>query len=242
MQLQRDVRVLGRIRRRRFQVDLVECQLFRALAGDVFVMDGVPAEVQLRRRVHVVARRDAVQHVGLEHRVEGHALEPDPVTRQHVRVVLEMVPDLAVVPALEERPQLVAHLVARQLVGRAGVVVRERHVGRAARLDRHGDADQFGGHVVEAGRLGIESHEPGGRDLLEPGVERFPVEHRFVIPLRRLGRGRRRAPVVVQLLEQRPQLEAPVQLAQFVDVGLRGLEFGRRHGQVHVLAYRREFA
>ena len=242
VQLQRDVRILGGIRRGRVQVDLVEGQLLRTLAGDVLVMNRVTAEVELCRRVHVVARRDAVQHVGLEHRVEGHALEPDPVTRQHVRVVLEMVPDLAVVPALEERPQLVEHLVARQLVGRARVVVRERHVGRAARLDRHRYADEFGGHVVETGRLGVEGHEVGGHDRLEPGVKGLPVEHRLVVAFRLLGRGGGRAPVIVELLEQRAQFEAPVKFAQAIDVRVRRLEVGEPDGQFHVLADRRQFA
>ena len=73
MQLQRDVRVLGRVLGGALDRHLVERDLLRALAGDVLVLDRVDAEVQLRAGIHVVARRCRVQHVGLEHRVVAHA-------------------------------------------------------------------------------------------------------------------------------------------------------------------------
>ena len=79
-------------------------------------------------------RRDAVPDVRLEHRVVAHAGELDAVVRQHVRVVLEMMADLAALRILEQRLQCREHLVAIELLGRAGVVVLQRHVGGDAGL------------------------------------------------------------------------------------------------------------
>ena len=54
VQLQRDVGVLCRIRRRGLQVDLVEGELLGPLAGDILVMDGFAAE-HIREAVPVIA-------------------------------------------------------------------------------------------------------------------------------------------------------------------------------------------
>jgi hypothetical protein len=106
-------------------------------------MDRLDAEVQPRDRIEVVARRGAVQHVRLEHRVVAHAAQFDAVVAQHVRVVLEMVAELGAMLVGEQRPQEPQDFVAVQLVRRARVSVRERHVGRATRFDRERDADDF---------------------------------------------------------------------------------------------------
>ena len=47
MQLQRDVRVLGRVFRRAIHVDLIEGDLLRALAGDILVVNGLDPEIFL---------------------------------------------------------------------------------------------------------------------------------------------------------------------------------------------------
>ena len=63
VQLQRDVRVLGRISRGLLEGHLVEGDLLRSLAGHVLVLDRVDAEVELRAGVHVMARHGRVQDV-----------------------------------------------------------------------------------------------------------------------------------------------------------------------------------
>ena len=85
--------------------------------------------------------------------------ERDAVVGEHVRVVLEMVADLAARRILEHRLQRREHALAVQLLGRAGIVVAQRHVGRDAGLDAEGDADDLGLHVVEAGGLGVEGEQ-----------------------------------------------------------------------------------
>ena len=71
MQLQRDVRILGGIFGGAIHVDLIEGDLLRALARDILEVNGLDAEIFLGGRVHVVARRDAVEHVGFEHGIEA---------------------------------------------------------------------------------------------------------------------------------------------------------------------------
>ena len=93
MQLQRDVGIFGGIGRGRFQIDLVECQLLGAFAGNVLVMNRLLAEVLACHRIHVMTRGDAVEHVGFEHRIEGHAAQRDVVAGQNVRVVFEVMAD-----------------------------------------------------------------------------------------------------------------------------------------------------
>ena len=60
VQAQGDVGVLGGVTARAVDGDGAERYLLRALAGDVFVADGLVAEILQRQRVHVVARRGAV--------------------------------------------------------------------------------------------------------------------------------------------------------------------------------------
>ena len=239
VQLQRDVGVLGRVRRGRVDVDLVERQLLRALAGDVFVMNRLAAEVKPGHRIHVVAGRDAVQHVGLEHRIERHALQPDAVSGKHVGVVLEVVADLFLLRIFEPRPELFEHLVTRQLLGCARVIVRDRDVRGLAGFHRQRHADDFGLHVVEARRLGVDRDEPGLADFLEPLVERLPVQHGFIVA-GLSGFRFRRCIRVAELAEQRAQFEMPVQLPEFVRVAVSCNEIIDRHVEIAVEPDRRE--
>ena len=93
VQLQRDVGVLGRVRGRGIDVDLVEADLLRALAGDFRIGDGLHVEMPPRQGVHVV-RLVRFQHVGFEQRVVRHAFERDAVVGQHVLVVLDVLAEL----------------------------------------------------------------------------------------------------------------------------------------------------
>ena len=101
-----------------------------------------------------------------------------------------------------------------------------RDIRRLARLDGHGDTDDLGFHVVETRRLGIERDEFGLPDRLVPAVERFPVQHGLVLAFGRwlLGFGFSR--VAIELAQQHAQLEATVQFAQGVGIGIAGFQIG----------------
>ena len=122
-------------------------------------------------------------HVGLEHGVEAHAGEGDAGVEQYVRVVLQVVSDLAVRLALEQRLQGREHPRALELVGRARVDVRERHVGGRSRLERERDADDLGVHVVEARGLGVEGEQLRLAQALEPALEILPARDCLVVAL-----------------------------------------------------------
>ena len=210
MQLQRDIGIFRGIRCRRLEIDLVECQLFGAFSRDILVMNRFPAEVVPCHRVHVVACRDTVQHIGLEHRVEAHAGQADAVAGQYVRVILEMMADFCRIRVLEKSPELFQHLVAIELVRRARIVVCDRYVGGFAGCDCERQADHFGGHVIQARSLGIDSDESCLVDFMQPLVERLPVQHGFVVTVNGFCDDLGFASLLVELPQQRAQFEAAI--------------------------------
>ena len=236
VQAQCHVRIFGGILGGALHRHLVETELFRAFAGDVFVADGAHSEIPLCVRVHVVIGGDAVPHVGLEHAVEAHTPERDAGVRQHVGVVLEVVPDLAARGILENGLERREHALAIELFRRAGIRVAQGYVGGHARLDAPGHADDFRLHVVEAGGLGVEGEQLGRAQGREPALQILPAGHGFVAACdvgRRRTRGGRRGGVeclralrhrgrggarhrigAIQLPQQPAQLVARVQLAQ----------------------------
>ena len=117
------------------------------------------------------------------------AAQRDAVVREDVRVVFQMVADLrrrALEPRLEPRE----HGLAVQLIGRAGIAMRERNVGGLAGRDRQRDADELGAHVGQARRLGVERDERRGGDALAPALELGRRDDGFVAARRaRGGRG-----------------------------------------------------
>ena len=100
--------------------------------------------------------------------------ELDAVVGEHVRVVLEVMADLRVLLGFEQRLELREAGLAVELVGRAGVVVAQRQVGRDAGRHRERDADDLGLHVFEAGGFGVEREQRRGRELRDPRVELPP--------------------------------------------------------------------
>ena len=57
MQLKRHVRVFGGVLGGAIDVDLIEGDLLRALSADIFVVNGLDAEVFFDRRIHVMPGR-----------------------------------------------------------------------------------------------------------------------------------------------------------------------------------------
>jgi hypothetical protein len=98
-------------------------------------MNRTQAQETLGHRVHVVARRGAVQHVGLEHRVVALALQMHAVIGEHVDIELQMLTELGVRWVFEQRPQRFEYPRAFELRRRTGVVMRQRHVGCMSGLD-----------------------------------------------------------------------------------------------------------
>ena len=98
MQPQRDVGVFRGIVRGAIHVDLIEGDLLRALARDIFVVNGLDSEILLGRRIHVVAGGHAVEHVGLQHGIVSLPAQRDAVVRKDVRIEFEMMPELRRAP------------------------------------------------------------------------------------------------------------------------------------------------
>ena len=177
-----DIRVLGCVFRGTIDRHLAERELLRALARDVLEIDRLDAEIMRGRRVEIVASCGAVEHVRLEHRVVAHAGELDAVIAQHVRVVLQVVPDLGARRVLEQGLQCRQHAIPVELRRRAGIVVRERQIGGVSGFAAERHADDLGLHVVERGRLGVEGHEWRPPKPFEPLLERRLGHHRLIPP------------------------------------------------------------
>ena len=156
MQLQCHVRIFGGILRRLVDIHLIEGNFLRALAGDVFVVNGLDAEISLGRRIHVVPRRDAVQHIRLQHGIETLAGERDAVVCQHMRVELQVVTQLRLRQVFEYGLQRGKDFVPIELMRRPGVIMAQRHVSRFAGRNRESHADDARLHVVQTVGLGIE--------------------------------------------------------------------------------------
>ena len=133
MQLQGHVRVFGGVFAGAGDVDLIEGNLLRALSTDICVVNCFDAEVLFDRRIHVMPDHDAVEHIGLEHRVVLMAGERNPVIRENVAVELQVVAQFRPRRILEQRFQRGQHAAGVELRRHAGIVVRQRHVGGLSR-------------------------------------------------------------------------------------------------------------
>ena len=104
-------------------------------------------------------------------------------------------PSLAAAVVLEPGLQPRQHLVQRQLLGRAGVVVAQRHVGRLARRRRRSEMPtMLRPHARRASRSRCPAPPVGA--AAQPGAasasKRVRVEHGLVLACRRAGGGARR--------------------------------------------------
>jgi hypothetical protein len=214
------------------QLHLLERDLVGALAAHVFVAQALAAEVALGQRFQaVVAVR--FQHVALQQRVVHVATHGDAGVGEHVAVVLDVLAQLVVARVLQPRPQALQHGLQGQLLGRAGVAVGQRHVGRAAGLHREADAHDARTHRLQAVGFGVHGHQLSGAQAFEPGFQPLPAEDGFVLAGHRLGRRWRRVltgrcagggggwrATAVELLAPGAEAVAVVEAAQAVHVGL----------------------
>jgi hypothetical protein len=92
-QAQRDIGILGGIGRGLVDFHFVEGDLRLARADQLLDRDRLVAKVALGQRVHPVPMQPRIHRVGHQHRVvDGRHV--DPVARQHLHVVLGVLPDL----------------------------------------------------------------------------------------------------------------------------------------------------
>ncbi len=207
--------------------------------------------------------RHAVPDIGLQHGVVAHALDQDAVVGQHMRVVLQMLAELRQIGVFQQRLQCREHALAGQLLGRARIVMRQRHIRRLTGFNAEGDADDLGDHVIEAGGLRIEGEQRRAAQSCQPAFQLFPGHHGFV-PARgglrkrcRLGavsgrccagtrRGGARSGAVGgatgQLAQQRTQFVARVQLLQARGIGRLWLQVIEAQRQIHIAIQRGQLA
>ena len=100
---------------------------------------------------------------------------------EDVLVVFEVLPQLLVRRAFQPVLEFLQRMLAIELIRCAGVVVRQRQVGRVMRFDAERDADQLRGHPVEAGGFGVDAHQRRGHQLVQPGIELGIGEDGFVV-------------------------------------------------------------
>jgi len=134
-------------------------------------------QILLGHRVHVVAVAGRIEHVAFEHRVVGQARDVDTVSRQHVDVVLAVLRQLGPLRVFEQRLEPRNDQVHRQLVRRAQIIVRQRHVPAraAARCEREAHQSSLVG--VETVGFGVEADQLGLRQLVDEPVESVGIHH-----------------------------------------------------------------
>ena len=100
---------------------------------------------------------------------------------QHMRVVLDVLPQLG--PAGVFQPGLEAgqHLVQRQLRRRIHAFVTQRDVAGLAHLVAEGQAHNARLHGVQRVGFGVESHQLGRLQTRQPAIEGRPVQHGVVL-------------------------------------------------------------
>ena len=187
VQAQGNVGILCCVFRSALHVDLGERNLFRALAGDVLVVNRVDTQILLRQRIHVVAVAARSPHVGFQHRVVAHATHADAIVRQHVHVVLQMLSQFSFFLIFQKWTQGFQHRRPPELRRRAGVVVRQRHIRGATGLDREGNTDDLRAHRIQTRGLAVERNQLGVLQLGQPLVEMRLRQYQFVFAFHRQG-------------------------------------------------------
>ena len=150
-QLQRDIRVFGRILHDLFQRRILQRTLILALlpdeGGDG---DRRIAQEGLRQIVHGPAQvRHG--HVGRQHGVEDAAGHGDPVPPQHGEVELDVVPDELLAGVVEKGLEFAGDLQYLLPALRHGYVIA------CMRFDREGESQDFAGLGIQARRFHVET-------------------------------------------------------------------------------------
>ena len=94
VQLQGDIGIFSSVVTCGFQWHLIEGQLLDPFACHVFKVNRFSVQIESRQGIHIVPGSDAVQHIGLQHRVVYWPLYGNTVASQHAHVVLQILSDL----------------------------------------------------------------------------------------------------------------------------------------------------
>ena len=119
-------------------------------------MNGALSKILEGQRIEIVATPGGVQHVRLQHGVFPNASQGNAMISQDIGVVLKVLPDLGDPLILQQGPQGLEHGVTVELVWRAGIIVRQRHIRCCTGRHCERDSNHFRNHIVEACRFGIE--------------------------------------------------------------------------------------
>ena len=146
-------------------------------------------QIPLGQQIHAVIMRPRVHRIAHEHRVIDRR-NTDTKTREYLRIVLHVLPDLqnrfVLQHRLQDRQRLVkVHLPLGQIV-RAEQVVRrrclvyQRQIPRVPRLDAETDAHEIRRHLVQPRGLGVDGDIPPCMGLRDPGFQRFSIRNRLI--------------------------------------------------------------
>ncbi len=174
------VRVLTRILGRFGNIDLVELDLVRAFAAQVFVIDTAAPDMPLGEAGQAV-RLVHLQHITLQHGVVGVTLHLNAVVGKHVAVVFDVLSQLGPGRVFQPGFQARQNVITRQLRGRAGVVMRQWNIGCFTRGHAKAQTHDLGLHFVQRGGFRVQCNKVRGFDFCEPAVKGFPGEHGVVV-------------------------------------------------------------
>ena len=160
VQLQRDVRIFRRIFAGLFNRDLIEADLLRTFAGDLFKCNRLDAQMALAQVVHAMVHV-RFEYVGLQQGIMRHAAQHHAVISEYVHIVFQVLADFFDGFVFQNRLEFRQSFSKAQLVRRAEVIVPQRYVGGFARLDRKRDADDLRHHRVERGGFGVHANQLG---------------------------------------------------------------------------------
>ena len=195
-----------------------------ALAGHLLVAERGPAAMALREAAQIVALVH-FEHIRLEQRVVNATREPNAVVLKHVRVELHVLADFLAVGALQPGLQQLQRAFETDLWRRTGIVVPQRQVhGLVA--EGESESYQSRGHRLLADAHRVEAHHVERFDLENEILQLVFVENGSLTALLEptrwfhLRQGQRRRGGVLDFLQPALELEAPVELALFGEVGL----------------------
>ena len=113
----------------------------------------------------------AVEDIGFQHGIKGHALDFDAIKRQHVHVVLDVLANFWSLRVFQHGLQLCKHPLPIELIRGCRVIMPNRDVCCPARFGTKTQTHQLSLHGVEAGGFCVEGEELCAFQLSDQGIE-----------------------------------------------------------------------
>ena len=152
----------------------------RALAAQVFIRQAAAPQVALGQAGQAM-RLVHFQHIALQHGVVDIAAHSNAAVGKHMAVVFDVLAQLGTAFVFQPGFEPCQHLVKWQLLGRVRPSVAQRHIGGFTGRDAERQANQFGPHRVDRSGFGVQRHQLGALQALQPAVECFPGKHRVAL-------------------------------------------------------------